>query len=187
MIYLVEAEWRVYIYIYIYIYASVNWSSLVQIMACRLVGAKPLSEPILEYCWLDPLEQNSVKSRSQFKRFDSRKRVWKCLEDDDHIVSASMSRKKCFDNHYSLSSDCHSYRQPLIRGNFGVFRGRNWMSNAAWDAVGRTLLVIHKMTTHRDYRTSGKRLWTIYIPNNLHAPLFKTFLCNIAAHIWSGI
>ena len=37
-----ETEWR--------IYASVNWPSLVQIMACRLNGAKPLSEPMLEYC-----------------------------------------------------------------------------------------------------------------------------------------
>ena len=32
------------------IYASVNLPSLVRIMACRLVGAKPLSEPMLEYC-----------------------------------------------------------------------------------------------------------------------------------------
>ena len=37
-----EAEWR--------IYASVNYQPLVQIMACRLVGAKPLSKPMLEYC-----------------------------------------------------------------------------------------------------------------------------------------
>ena len=28
--------------------------SLVQIMAWRLDGAKPLSEPMLEYCYLDP-------------------------------------------------------------------------------------------------------------------------------------
>ena len=46
-----EVEWR--------IYASVNYPSLVQIMACRLVGVKPFSEPILEYhanvrtCWID--------------------------------------------------------------------------------------------------------------------------------------
>ena len=39
---LIEAEWR--------IYASVHWPSLDQIMACHLVGAKPLSEPMLEYC-----------------------------------------------------------------------------------------------------------------------------------------
>ena len=34
---LIKAEWR--------IYASVFWPSLVQIMACHLVGAKPLSKP----------------------------------------------------------------------------------------------------------------------------------------------
>ena len=41
LLWLTEAEWR--------IYALVNYPSLVQIMACRLVGAKPLSEPMLEY------------------------------------------------------------------------------------------------------------------------------------------
>ena len=35
--------------------------SLAQIMACRLVGAKPLSELMLEYCQLDPWEATSVK------------------------------------------------------------------------------------------------------------------------------
>ena len=35
--------------------------SLVQIMACRLLGAKPLSEPMLTYCQLDHKEQNQVK------------------------------------------------------------------------------------------------------------------------------
>ena len=33
-----------------HIYALVNYPSLVQIMACRLIGAKPFSEPMLEYC-----------------------------------------------------------------------------------------------------------------------------------------
>ena len=41
---LIEAEWR--------IYASVIWSALVQTMACRLDGAKPLPEPMQEYCKL---------------------------------------------------------------------------------------------------------------------------------------
>ena len=35
--------------------------SLVQIMACRLFGAKPLSEPMLDYCQLEPWEQTLVK------------------------------------------------------------------------------------------------------------------------------
>ena len=39
---LIEAEWR--------IYTSVNLPLLVKIMTCRLIGAKPLSEPLLEYC-----------------------------------------------------------------------------------------------------------------------------------------
>ena len=36
-------------------------STLVQIMACRLYGAKPLCKPMLGYCQLDPREQTSVK------------------------------------------------------------------------------------------------------------------------------
>ena len=35
--------------------------SLVQVMACRLFGAKPLPEPMLAYCQLDSKEQTSVK------------------------------------------------------------------------------------------------------------------------------
>ena len=31
--------------------------SLVQVMACRLFGAKPLPEPMLAYCQLDTWEQ----------------------------------------------------------------------------------------------------------------------------------
>ena len=38
------------------IYASVPQTSLVQIMACCLSGAKPLPELMLEYCWLWTLE-----------------------------------------------------------------------------------------------------------------------------------
>ena len=40
---LTKAEWC--------IYASVNKPSLVQIMPCPLVGAEPLSDPMLEYCY----------------------------------------------------------------------------------------------------------------------------------------
>ena len=40
-------------------------SALVQVMACRLSGAKPLPEPLLPYCQLDPCEQTSVKFESK--------------------------------------------------------------------------------------------------------------------------
>ena len=44
-----------------YICVSEYRSALVQIMACRLLGVKPLSEPMLGYCQLDPKEQTSLK------------------------------------------------------------------------------------------------------------------------------
>ena len=52
-------------------------SSLVQVMAGRLIGAKPLSKPILGYCQLDPLQQISIKFDSIYKTFHSRKCIWK--------------------------------------------------------------------------------------------------------------
>ena len=42
-------------------------------MACRLFGAKPLSEPMLLYCQLDPNKHISVKSYLKFKSFHPRK------------------------------------------------------------------------------------------------------------------
>ena len=46
MSYFIVAEWR--------IYTPVNKASLVRLMACRLVSTKPLSEPMLDYCQLEP-------------------------------------------------------------------------------------------------------------------------------------
>ena len=45
--------------------------SLAQIMACCLFSVKPLSEPMLKNCQLDPMEQNSGKVLPQFKHFHS--------------------------------------------------------------------------------------------------------------------
>ena len=76
------AEWR--------IYASVKFTSLVQIMACRLFGTKPLSEPMLDCYWLARWEQTSVKFKSNYEDFCSRKCIWKYrLQIGRHFVSAS--------------------------------------------------------------------------------------------------
>ena len=53
-------------------------STLVKIMACRLVGAKPLSEPMVVYCQLDSWEQISMKFELKFYHFHSRKFIWTC-------------------------------------------------------------------------------------------------------------
>ena len=62
-----------------YIYLR-QWtgSALVQVMACRLFGAKPLPEPMLAYCRLDSWDQISVKFESEFYHFHSRKCIWNC-------------------------------------------------------------------------------------------------------------
>ena len=64
--------------------------SLVQIMACRLVGAKTLSEPMLEYSSFEPWQQTSVKSLAKFVHFHSRKCIWKCRLGSGKFVSASI-------------------------------------------------------------------------------------------------
>ena len=53
-------------------------SALVQIMACGLFGAKPISKPVLAYCHLDSWEQISMKFKSEFYHFHSRKCIWNC-------------------------------------------------------------------------------------------------------------
>ena len=77
-------------YKYEFMFPEINWSppsdaymhqrigsALVKIMACRLFGAKPLTEPKLPYCQLDSWEQFSVKFESEFSHFHSRKCTWK--------------------------------------------------------------------------------------------------------------
>ena len=62
-------------------------SALVQIMACRLFGAKPLSKPMMGYCQLDHQEQTSVKFKKKYKTFHSQKCIWKYrLRNGGHFV-----------------------------------------------------------------------------------------------------
>ena len=53
-------------------------SAWVQVMACRLFGAKPSPEPILFYGQLDFWQQISVKFESEFYHFLWRKCIWNC-------------------------------------------------------------------------------------------------------------
>ena len=62
-------------------------SALVQVMACRLFGGKPLPKPMLAYCQLDSQEQISERYESEFYHFHSRKCIWKCrLRNGGHFV-----------------------------------------------------------------------------------------------------
>ena len=74
-------------------------SALVQIMACRLFGTKPLSEPMLVCCQLDSWEQFSIKFESEFYHFHSRKCIQSCRLPK---MAANMSRGRVNTN---LSND----------------------------------------------------------------------------------
>ena len=70
-------------------------SALVQIMACRLNGAKPLSEPVLTYCQIDTKEHASMKFYLKFKYSHSQKYIWTCrLWIGGNFFSASMCQMK---------------------------------------------------------------------------------------------
>ena len=67
-------------------------SALVQIMACRLFGTKPLSKPMLGYCQLDSQEQTSVKFQSKYGHFHSQKCIWKYhRRNGNHFVQGQTS------------------------------------------------------------------------------------------------
>ena len=67
-------------------------TALVQIMACCLFGAKPLSRPMLGYCHSNPKKLTSVKFWPKYKTFHSRKCIWKYrLWNGGHFVQVEMS------------------------------------------------------------------------------------------------
>ena len=81
-------------------------SSFGQIMACVLFGAKPLSQPMLDYCWLELSEQIAVKFELKLLSFHSKWCTWKCrLQSGAHFVTASMcssgAKNSVSSNNYS--------------------------------------------------------------------------------------
>ena len=66
--------------------------ALIQIIACRPDGAKPLSKPMLKNRQLDPKKHISMKIYLKFNYFHSRKCAWTCcLRNGGHFVQGKMS------------------------------------------------------------------------------------------------
>ena len=90
-------------------------SAMVQIMACRLFGTKPLSKPMLGYFQLVRQEQTSVKFWSKIELFHSRKCVGKYrLRNDGHFVQEKMSQVSQFHSPIStmlLAAEDRPHRQ----------------------------------------------------------------------------
>ena len=101
---LIEVEWCIYTYQHTYIIPT-----LLRIMACRLVGAKPLSEPMLSYCQSDHKEHISMTFSLKFESFLSRKCAWICrLWTGSDFVSTPMCwlipiSKICIWRHWAVN------------------------------------------------------------------------------------
>ena len=86
-------------------------STLVQVIACRLFGAKPLPEPMLPYCQLDLWEQTSVKFESKYKPFHSWKCTWICRFGNGwYFVQGEKLRLDHF-RYLSLQWDLHTVKR----------------------------------------------------------------------------
>ena len=67
-------------------------SALVQVLTCRLFGAKSILEPMLNYCQFNPQEHASVKCETKYKTFHSWIYIWKCrLRNGGHFVQGEIS------------------------------------------------------------------------------------------------
>ena len=65
--------------------------ALVQVKICRLFGSKPLPKPMLAYCLSDSWEPNSVKFKSEFYDFHSRKLIWYVVsQNGGHFVQGEI-------------------------------------------------------------------------------------------------
>ena len=85
-------------------------SALFQILACRLFGAKPLSEPMLGYCEVCPYEQTSVKLESKYKTIHSWKCILRCrLRNGGHFVQGRWVKLGRLRNQLSTKANKNNY------------------------------------------------------------------------------
>ena len=120
-------------------------SALVQILVCRLIGAKPLFEPVPEYCQLVHWEKTSVKFSSKSIHFLSRKCIWKYhLRNGGHFVQGEMScDKKIKENVSPLTLLCWSPLTPWYwRGNIADSLGQY---NGCWVLISLLRQIINNI------------------------------------------
>ena len=98
-------------------------SALVQIVACRLYGANPISRPMLDYCQLD-WEQVSVKFESEFYNFHSQKMHLKL---SSAKMAAILSRGRWVNlMQFHSGLPCRHLSQWIVTQVSGASRGDRW-------------------------------------------------------------
>ena len=83
-------------------------------MIYGLFRPKPLPEPMLPYCQLDPYEQTSVKIELKYKNCNSWKCIWKCCQwNINHFVWGEMI-KLIIEDPYQLSMACQNQNSTSL-------------------------------------------------------------------------
>ena len=87
-------------------------------MACRLDGTKSLSEPMMEYCLLNPGKHISMTFSSKFINFHIRKCDWKCL----WKIAASLSQPRCVKPFYQYALHLQLLQKfkPIVNSDIKV-------------------------------------------------------------------
>ena len=119
-----------------YMHQPLSEPSLVQIMACSLAGAHPLSKPMLPYSQLHTKKQTSVKYKSKLIHFHSRKCIWKCrLENVGHFVSLNVSN-------ITLGPKWHVHVSYTVYWKTVLFQ--YWWTHYGWNkmaTISQTVLI----------------------------------------------
>ena len=85
------------------------WTSLVQIMECLLFSSKPFSEPIINYCQLDPSDQTQWFPNQNIK-FCIKKCIQKCHQQDVvYFFMPKCAKEKLF---------CKRWKAPFKRNQW---------------------------------------------------------------------
>ena len=143
--------------------------SLVQIMACRLLGAKPLPEPMMDYYSLNPWEQISVKRESKYEDVHWKNAfenvVWKygqfCL-DINLINKMKQNKAVC------MSRDlCRAVVTPLLAlwRYCSLARSHRYSVNFLYTKAERSLWSQHRPCISSSRRAMGCLVWRIWKKN----------------------
>ena len=115
---------------------TVTGPALVQIMTCRLLGAKPLSKPMLVYCQLDHWGHISVKFESKYHNIHWRKFLRCCLQHGHHVKP----QPQCFNSLRPRQMDAIS--QTTFSSAFSWMKMFEFQLKFHWSLFPRVRLAI---------------------------------------------
>ena len=140
-------------------------SSLDQIMPCRLLGAKTLSEPKLTYCQLYPEDFFSMKFHFKFKSFHWRKCVWKCRPQIDGLFVLD-----------SICEDTNGWRHKMALGGSNISTFGCWCWLKAY-SITVTSIYHHGVSIYRLIEC----FWQQFVQMNNNSNTKKG---HVIIHLW---